>query len=421
MSRLIAARRVISTGERIHLLQYLDDFSVTPLLNAWTDTVVSGFSEQDAKRYVVQTATRVVERCLLMTTDPGDLVLDPTCGSGTTAYVAERWGRRWITIDTSRVALALARTRLMSARFPYFVLADSEEGQSREAASTGIPPSGREVGNDVKKGFVYERVPHVTVRLIANNPDIRDGMTREEIDQAIRRHADYEVLVDEPFEDKRRVRVSGRFTVESLSPHRSIDADDSAMTSTLGHDYESTILDNLRKAGVQNTYAGERITFERLDVFPGTWINAEGDYTDADDVTRRIAVSLGPEHGTVSPDQIKDAAKEALQGVGFDLLIVCGFALDALTGETAKEFEPSSEGFEAAAEERQLGKLRVLHDRRQGPVHRLIAAGCCTSGPAGGRRPRWDRSSVAGCRRPWRGWRPPACGGPGGGQSKRRR
>ena len=358
MKRLAMANRLMGVGNTLAYKRYAEDFPFVALNNWWEDTIESTYAVR--KIFVVQTAAKVVQRCILMTTDPGDLVLDPTCGSGTTAYVAEQWGRRWITMDTSRVALAIARTRLMSARFPYYLLADSESGRAKEAELAGFPPADGPVGGDVKRGFVYGRVPHITLRSITTNSDIRDGMTREEVDGAIHRQVDREVLVDQPYEDKRCVRVSGRFTVESLSPHRSLDAGAQGETSTLGHDYETTILDNLRKAGVQNTYAGERITFDRLDVFPGTWINAEGDYTDADSTPRRIAVSLGPEHGTVSPDQVKDAAKEALQGVGFDLLIVCGFAFDALTGETAREFEPSSEGFEAAAEEHKLGKLRVL-------------------------------------------------------------
>jgi adenine-specific DNA-methyltransferase len=146
------------------------------MVNVWDDTVTSGFA--DPKVYVVQTNTRVLERALLMATDPGDLVLDPTCGSGTTAYVAEQWGRRWITCDTSRVALALARTRLMAAKYPYYLLADSPEGAKKEAETIGtLTPalSQWERGHfdgDIKKGFVYKRVPHVTLKSIANNEEI---------------------------------------------------------------------------------------------------------------------------------------------------------------------------------------------------------------------------------------------------------
>ena len=167
-----------------------------------------------------------------MTTDPGDLVLDPTCGSGTTAYVAEQWGRRWITIDTSRVALALARQRLMGAKFPHYLLADSPEGREKEGELSGTPLPPAETGGDIRHGFVYERVQHITLKSIANNPDIKEGMSREEIDEAIRRHADFELLYDKPYEDKRKVRVSGPFTVESLSPHRSLAFAGSAVDAT---------------------------------------------------------------------------------------------------------------------------------------------------------------------------------------------
>ena len=141
-----------------------------PVANFWSDVKFSSRSED--KAYVVQTSQAVIERCLLMTTDPGDLVIDPTCGSGTTAYVAEQWGRRWITIDTSRVALALARTRLMSARYPYYLLADSPEGVKKEAEITGRTPPAHKTENDIRKGFVYKRVPRVTLKSIANNPEI---------------------------------------------------------------------------------------------------------------------------------------------------------------------------------------------------------------------------------------------------------
>ncbi len=175
-------------------------------------------SRADPKIYAVQTSTTTVARCILMTTDPGDLILDPTCGSGTTAYVAEQWGRRWIAIDTSRVALALARTRLMAAKYPYYLLADSPDGIRKEAELTGQVPPPHETEGDIRKGFVYKRVPHVTLKSIANNPDIGEGMTPAQIDQAVARHAEQETLYDKPYEDNGRIRVSGPFTVESLSP-----------------------------------------------------------------------------------------------------------------------------------------------------------------------------------------------------------
>jgi adenine-specific DNA-methyltransferase len=345
MKKLIDAQRIAKTGTIIKYKRYFDDFPVVPYANYWEDTS-SGASKSDPKVYVVQTTSRVVERCLLMTTDPGDLVLDPTCGSGTTAYVAEHWGRRWITIDTSRVALALARTRLMAAKYPYYLLADSPEGRRKEADLSGQPAPDGPTAHDIRKGFVYKRVPHVTLKSIANNPDIREGMTRAEIDAAIARHAETETLYDQPYEDRNRVRVSGPFTVESLSPDRIVAPEDEErpVSETLGQkqpgrqDFATMILDNLRKAGVQNTYKDERLKFDRLDPHAGAWIHAAGEFTDADGKPRRVAVTIGPEHGTVTPQQVKEAAKEAVQGIGFDLLIVCGFAFDPHVSEEARRY-----------------------------------------------------------------------------------
>lgn len=340
MSRLKSANRLGCTGSTLWYIRYIEDFPAFPLNNFWEDTASSFMSD---KVYVVQTTAKIVERCVLMTTDPGDLVLDPTCGSGTTAVVAEQWGRRWITIDTSRVALALARTRLMAAKFPYYLLADSLEGIAKEAEITGKRPPPHQTDNDIRKGFVYKRVPHVTLKSIANNPDIREGMSRKQIDEAIARHAETETLFDQPFEDGKRVRVTGPFSVESLSPHRVLSTDEEQPTSTgNGHretqDFATMIIDNLRKAGVQNTRKAERLTFERLDPFAGTWIHATGEFADEKGNTKRIAVSIGPEHGTVGPQQVKEAAKEAVQGVGFDMLVVCGFAFDPHVSEEVKRY-----------------------------------------------------------------------------------
>jgi adenine-specific DNA-methyltransferase len=339
----IARRLWASKGGTAHYVRYLDDFPAMPISNVWTDTGTGGFT--DTKIYVVQTNIKVIERCLLMTTDPGDLVLDPTCGSGTTAYVAEQWGRRWITCDTSRVALALARTRLMAAKYPYYLLVDSPEGLQKEAEITGKIPSSYKTEGDIKKGFVCRRVPHVTLKSIANNPDIKVGMSRQEIDAAIAKHAETETLHDQPYEDNKRVRVSGPFTVESLSPHRVLSTADENLDGTVSEkeahrqqDFGSMILENLRKAGVQNTRKNERLIFDQLEAYAGTWINAQGTYRDNDGKQKRVAVSLGPEHGTVGPQQVKEAAKEAVQGLGFDLLIVCGFAFDPHVTEEVKRY-----------------------------------------------------------------------------------
>lgn len=372
MERLKAAGRLEGRGRTLYYRRYLDDFPLFPRTNLWDDTTTAGYG--DPKVYVVQTNTKVAKRCMLMATDPGDLVLDPTCGSGTTAVTAEQWGRRWITIDTSRVSLALARTRLMGARYPYYLLADSPEGRRKEREVMGLDPESRESGPtrcDVRKGFVYKRVPHITLKSIAQNPDIREGMSPEEIEAAIVRHGESEVLFDQPYEDRHRVRVTGPFTVESLSPNRLLapDVEESgtaaaAQRDTDHKDFVTVILENLTQAGVKTTTKGEEIDFDRLEPYAGTYIEAEGSYTDASGDTRRVAVAIGPEHGTVGQTLVREAAKEALKGYGFDVLVVCGFAFDAHAGEAAKEFEAQGdEDMRLAAEETRLGKLPVLLTR----------------------------------------------------------
>ena len=170
MERLRKAQRITYSGKTMGFVRPFADFGYQTYADIWDDTRQSGFGE--GKIYVVQTAARVIERCLLMATDPGDLVLDPTCGSGTTAYVAEQWGRRWITIDTSRVALALARARVMGARYPYSLLDDSPEGQRKKAEIAGVPLKETPTRGDIRHGFVYERVPHIELNQIANNAEI---------------------------------------------------------------------------------------------------------------------------------------------------------------------------------------------------------------------------------------------------------
>jgi adenine-specific DNA-methyltransferase len=364
MKRLRVARRLQPMVTSLRYVRFINDFPAFPIANTWMD-IGDIQSRTDPKIYVVQTSTTAVQRCLLMTTDPGDLVLDPTCGSGTTAYVAEQWGRRWITIDTSRVALALARTRLMAARFPYYLLADSVEGCKKQAEQTGTPtdPAAPPPRRDLHKGFVYRTVPHVTLKSIANNPDIKEGMTRAEIDQAIARHAETETLYDQPYEDKNIVRLTGPFTVEGLSPHRALPPKPEALATSAappaatgsspavtggaaGGNFLAMILDNLRKAGVKGTDKKQRITFARLDTFPGEYIHAEGE-TDAGAAVR---VSVGPEFGTVGDADIKQAALEAIKGSRCDLLLVCAFAFEPSVHEQTAEL----------TKELKFGRLTVL-------------------------------------------------------------
>ena len=273
---LSKARRLSGKGSTLRYRRYFDDFAAMMINSIWQDVGADA-----GKTYVVQTASAVVQRSILMTTDPGDLVLDPTCGSGTTAYVAEQWGRRWITIDTSRVALALARSRIMGARYLYYLLADTPEGQMKEAEVTRSAPRTTPTHGNIRQGFVYERVPHITLKSIANNTEIdviwekwqetleplraslnkalsksweeweipRDAddkwpaaareshakwwearvSSQKEIDASIAAKAEFEYLYDKPYTDNSCVRVAGPFTVESLSPHRvlAVGADDS--------------------------------------------------------------------------------------------------------------------------------------------------------------------------------------------------
>jgi adenine-specific DNA-methyltransferase len=411
MRRVIKANRIMPTGKNLAYVMYADDYPVMPLNNIWTDALM-----RSTKRYVVETATSVVERCILMVTDPGDLVLDPTCGSGTTATVAEEWGRRWITIDTSRVALALARTRIMGARYPSFVLADSREGLIKVAEITKSAPSSRPVYQNLKQGFVYERVPHITLKSIANNAEIdviwdkwqeKKELLRSrlnsavgkaleeweipivadtswadiakkahaswleariscqtEIDASITAKAEFENLYDKPYEDKKTVRVAGPFTVESLSPHRTLGVDENdelinAVRKPQGEfganqSFEQIILENLKSAGVQQAHKEDRIKFISLVPWPGTLVCAEGRYFEGGEETgkeRRTAIFIGPEFGTVQRADLVEAAREAAEA-GFDALIACAFNYEAHATEFNK-----------------LGSIPVLKARMNADLH----------------------------------------------------
>jgi adenine-specific DNA-methyltransferase len=371
MKRLVDAGRVVAGSRSLSYVRYLDDFQAVEISNLWDDTQTGSGMD---KIYVVQSSAKVVQRCVLMTTDPGDLVLDPTCGSGTTAAVAEQWGRRWITVDTSRVALALARQRIMGARFPWYLLADSPEGFAKEQSLTALAKPAAPFENDIRHGFVYERILRVTLKSIANNPDIRKGMSRAEIDAAIKRHADFEFLYDKPFEDNKKVRVAGPFTVESLSPHRSLSFGESpeslseteAAKEADAPNFEQSILDNLAKAGIQNGRRQERIAFAAFETYAGEYIQAIGQRDgEADgDAPSRIAIAIGPQYGTVSPSYVKKAAREAIDSEDVDLLAILGFAFDpqvtGLTEDDGVSIEASDEGFASVAGVRKLGRIPVL-------------------------------------------------------------
>ena len=413
MERLIKASRLIRLGKSAYFRQYHDDFGLTNLENVWTDTA-AGFSE--TKTYVVQTHPKIIQRCMLMATDPGDLVLDPTCGSGTTAYIAEQWGRRWITIDTSRVAMALARARVMGAKFPYYFLADSTDGQLKESEVTKTAPSNRQVQNNIKFGFVCERKARVYLKDIANNTEIdviwdhwqakleplRKNLNtnlkksweeweiprecsaqwsedtkkihqswwkgriarQQEIDKSIATKSDFEYLYDKPYEDKRKVRVAGPFTVESLSPHRTLGVDENDELIDSVNDikgeysatqtFEQMVLENLKSAGVQQAHKADRISFSTLVPWTGSLVCAEGRYFEGDQQNgkeRRAAIFIGPEFGTVQRADLVAAAREAAEA-GFDALISCAFNYEAHATEFSK-----------------LGSIPVLKARMNADLH----------------------------------------------------
>jgi len=478
MRRLACADRLIAAPRVVYYERRLSDFPVATMTTVWLDT-----QDRFSKRYVVETVPRVIERCLLMTSDPGDLALDPTCGSGTTGLVAEQWGRRWIAIDTSRVALALARARIMGARYPSYLLADSPEGLRREAEVSGRAFVDRPTHGSVRHGFVYERVPHITLKSIANDAEIdviheehqprvqaaldklnaalrghrtpfrvttggREGKDirfdapndatftmpsgevvsgsalvewevprqapadwpeaakaplagfweariarQKAIDASIAAKADFEYLYDRPYEDKKKVRVAGPFTVESLSPHRTlavgaddelIDPLDARRTAFVGsalaqgQSFEQMVLENLKAAGVQQAHKEDRITFSSVEPWPGELVCGEGRYietreaervgatpsdkkgvatasgggaTREDKKERRAGIFIGPEFGIVGRADLVRAAREA-GDAGFDVLIACAFNYEA----HASEFD-------------KLGRIHVLKARMNADLH----------------------------------------------------
>ena len=412
MTRLKLAGRLEATQNRLGYVRYLNDFPAVQVTNRWDDVGASFMAD---KVYVVQTSQSVIQRCILMTTDPGDLVLDPTCGAGTTAYVAEQWGRRWITIDTSRVALALARARIMGARYPWYLLADSREGQRKEAEISRRELSEAPTYGSLRQGFVYQRVPHVTLRAIVNNAEIDviwetalreleplreelnhvlghsweeweipheagDGWPaaaleahrrwwerriarQREIDASIAARAEYEYLYDKPYEDRSKVRVAGPFTVESVSPHRVIAADDGdgRMTGETGdsyrydgdlpeRDFAGMILDNLRISGVQQSQKADKIEFTAVTGWPGEYVCAEGRFMEGE-TERRAGIFIGPEFGTVQRADLIAAAREAAEA-GFHAVIACAFSYDAHASELSR-----------------IGALPVLKARMNSDLH----------------------------------------------------
>jgi len=413
LQRAAKAGRLYSSGESLSRIRYFDESPYTPLNSSWEDT---GGTIGAKKLYVVQTNVRVIQRCILMATDPGDLVLDPTCGSGTTAAVAEQWGRRWITIDTSRVALALARSRIMGARFPYYILADSRGGQVKEAELSRSMPRSNQVNGDVRHGFVYERVPHVSLKSLANNSEIDviwdkhllvlDGLRKslnaaigkvwEEweiprdadqawsaevkhvhsewwqrwserqraMDESIEAKKDFDYIYDKPYEDKKIVRVAGPFTVESLSPHRvlGVGVDDELIdpldivrkNGVEGGSFAEMILEDLRIAGVQQAHKVDKIVFTALTPWPGDYICADGRYIEGDTEsgTERRVAIFIGPEFSTVRRADLVAAAREAADAGFNVLIACAFAYEARTTDFNK-----------------LGSVPVLKARMNADLH----------------------------------------------------
>ncbi|ADW67177.1 site-specific DNA-methyltransferase [Granulicella tundricola] len=409
--RLAKAGRIHKAANSIQYVRKLSDFRAIQVSQLWDDTGTGSFT--DDKLYVVQTGTKTIQRCILMTTDPGDLVLDPTCGSGSTAYVAEQWGRRWITVDTSRVALALARARVMGARYAYYLLTDSIEGRRKDAELRNSATVALSTYGDVRQGFVCERVPRITLGSIANNleidvfwdeyqtrleplrerlntllhkkwqeweipQEVSDAWSKDAkeahaawwnqrtarqraIDASIAAKAEFENLYDKPYEDKNKVRVAGPFTVESLSPHRVLEMQDNDLRQSALSDYDDprdvgnfvqVILDTLKASGVQQTDKNARIEFTSLQPWPGLgMICAEGHYTDKDGVGKRAGIMIGPEFGTVARPDLAQAAREA-GDAGFDVVIACAFNFDAQSADFTR-----------------LGRIPVLKARMNADLH----------------------------------------------------
>ena len=455
MQRLVHANHIEVEGNYLRKIVYEEGANYAKLTSTWPDTI----GARD-KTYVIETSIEVIKRCVLMSSDPGDLVLDPTCGSGTTAYVAEQWGRRWITIDTSRVALALARARIMGARYSYYLLSDSRDGQLKEADIASRAPADTPTYDNIRQGFVYERVPHITLKSIANNAEIdviwekwqemleplraelnaslnrdweeweiprepgdpwsatataawsklQEARTKEaksaalralnqelgrdyvlddvpdqprnpwestptnlrrrwweqriarqkEVDASIAAKADYEYLYDKPYEDKKKVRVAGPFTVESLSPHRmlGVGEDDELIdirkedSSAYGakQSFPQMILENLKTAGVQQANKGDQIAFTALTPWPGELVCAEGCYLEGE-AEKRAAIFIGPEFGAVQRADLVAGAREA-GDAGFDVLIACAFNYEAHATEFSK-----------------LGRIPVLKARMNADLH----------------------------------------------------
>lgn len=295
IERLKSLNRLQPSKDTLNYIFYWDDYPMISLNNLWSDVSSSLGSE---KLYVVQSGIKPIQRCILMTTDPGDLVLDPTCGSGTTAYVAEQWGRRWITIDTSRIALNIAKKRLTTALYPYYELYDEE-------------------GKNIRQGFKYKTVPHITLKSLANDLPPAE-----------------EILYDQPKEDKKRIRVSGPFTVETLQAYNVTSPDDLDRTPDEEEEnrlFQERIFSHLQTNGVRNGDKTQQAIFHGMEPVPNPYLNAKGWYKDGNGMERLAYFMIGPKFGTVSKMAVNRALQEFRaigQNDGASWLILLGFSFE---------------------------------------------------------------------------------------------
>jgi adenine-specific DNA-methyltransferase len=387
--RLDRASRLIGSASTLNYIRYISDYPAFPINNIWTDVINNIWTDLSSstgteKIYAVQTNSKIIQRCLLMSTDPGDLVLDITCGSGTTAYVAEQWGRRWITCDTSRVAVTLARQRLMTALFDYYRLADQKKG--------------------VSEGFKYKTVPHITLKSIANNAQIdviwdkfqekleplrqqlnqilsenwqeweiprqagekwppdavhlhsewwKQRIARQkEIDASIAADADSETLYDQPYEDKSKVRVSGPFTVEavpslyakSLEQIEQENQGSGESVTRSGETLRQAVWrDELLKTGIR-AKGGQKIEFSRVEALSGTrWIQCEAETKE--DCPQKVLVVFGPEHAPLDPRMVENAWQEA-RNFRPDMLLFCAFHFDEKAAQDIDDLKPELAGMQ---------------------------------------------------------------------------
>ena len=291
MKKLAELNRLHASDKNLYYVLFHEDYPVKELTNIWEDTR----GEMD-KKYVVQTTEKVVQRAILMTTDPGDLVLDPTCGSGTTASVAEEWGRRWITIDTSRISLNIAKQRIATNIYPYFNLYDKNN-------------------QDIRQGFIYKKVPHVTMGSFTKGEPPKE-----------------ETLFDQPIEDNSKMRVAGPFTLETLQNFEPVSPDSVDQGSDQESDngnFEERIFEHLKSAGVKNGMKNEQAVFIRVERLADSFLHAEGFYLDADGVEKKAYFHIGPKFGTVAKKAVNEAIKSCRSRGDADWLILLGFSFES--------------------------------------------------------------------------------------------